>query len=552
MGGHYRPTLVCSANTSKQSQTCCYRESMRSAFFVASLLIAHQTFAADTLPTLTELQKRGQESLARLAKSNAVWTVADLDKSGVGFRVDITHTPAGDRYDFRFVRPKKELLEIGRLITRKNVWFANFGKPQLARPNEVLFPHPALAMLLARTTLTPVSATGEGVVVESDDKSITFAGTLPPAKKAALEKLRLEVMQLPSSDGGHDKQVQQLERLDRMLKYGVPIKVSRSTGMILESGSEDHRLIVDDVEFISDDLGKWLAELPADAKPPAPPTQEELNRSVLFGFAPGWKPGMPESDLDLAMLDPKTDTVRRVPIRGGIANYGAFVSNHRKVVASVGQPNGTLVPVEIDLLTGANRPLAEDNLKSSISLFPVPSPDGSKVVVMSGLDGATSILQTQLWLIDLKSGASSRLGEPFDQAFVSWLPNGSGLILLSRYHDSPAGPERHVISRLSLKGERTDLLEGGNHPLLLGDGKTILFENDAREWNTCDLAGKNVKPFGTGFKGYGMPAVSPDGKSVLMNNYASGGPKPTVINLADFSETPLTQQVGLWAYPWWR
>jgi Tol biopolymer transport system component len=88
-------------------------------------------------------------------------------------------------------------------------------------------------------------------------------------------------------------------------------------------------------------------------------------------------------------------------------------------------------------------------------------------------------------------------------------------------------------------------------PSLSPDGKTILFEEaSARTCQTCDLDGKNVKPYAVGTKGYGFPAPSPDGKRILMMHFQQGKePEPVIFPLGGTEGMPATTVPGLWTTP---
>ena len=46
----------------------------------------------------------------------------------------------------------------------------------------------------------------------------------------------------------------------------------------------------------------------------------------------------------------------------------------------------------------------------------------------------------------------------------------------------------------------------------------------AQGWQTCDLAGKNVRPFANGLADYGFPSPGPDGKRILWMHFIPAPP----------------------------
>jgi len=271
---------------------------------------------------------------------------------------------------------------------------------------------------------------------------------------------------------------------------------------------------------------------------------------VMVTLAPTWKPGMKPPDGDLVLLNTTTGAVRRLPIRNATAMPGAFLPGREKVVVSAFTAEGTARPMEVDLRSGANRFLGGDALAAGLSMFPSASPDGKQLVVTRISQGA-SLVENQLLRIDLATDVVTTLGPPMDQAFDSWLPKGDGLLLLRREKVEGQKEKKKVIGRLSLKGEFTPIIEG-DHPVLLADGKTILFLNAERLWTTCSLNGKDVKPFGDGFKDYPFATPAPDGKRLLMMHVTDAGPRPVVVDLKTKAMTEVTAPTGLLAWPTWQ
>src|SRR5262249_3331966 len=147
------------------------------------------------------------------------------------------------------------------------------------------------------------------------------------------------------------------------------------------------------------------------------------------------------------------------------------------------------------------------------SLFPALSPDGKTVAVLHR--GASErLLEQQVCLVDLESGNARQVGKPRDVGPLSWLPDGRGLLMVDRKVVEMSKPTHDTVSRMSLDGEVTLICEGSS-PVLLGDGKVILFQDQrTRMWNTCDLNGKEIRPYAGGMPGHGFPAPAPDGKRV--------------------------------------
>jgi Tol biopolymer transport system component len=198
--------------------------------------------------------------------------------------------------------------------------------------------------------------------------------------------------------------------------------------------------------------------------------------------------------------------------------------------------------------------LGHPELDTGLTLFGDVSPDG-KTVVVNHLDAAAngSILNSQLFLIDLASGHAKPVGKPMDTAFVNWTADGQHLVLVIRKTKDLNSVPDSLLATMDMDGHVTEL-RPGDTPALLADRQTILFEDrDTKLWNTCDLQGQNVKLFADGLKGYGFPAPAPDGKRILMMHFSPGAlPEPVLLNIGESAGRVITQVGGLWGEPAWR
>ena len=262
---------------------------------------------------------------------------------------------------------------------------------------------------------------------------------------------------------------------------------------------------------------------------------------------------MPSPEADGRLLDMKTGRYRRIPFEGAMTLPGCFTRDRTSVVVTgVDTTAGIMGLYQIDLKAGTNRQLGGDLLASGYSLFPRLSPDGKTVAVLhKGASG--QILELQVCLVDLATGAAKPLGEPRDTGPLSWLPDGKGLIITDRKPIDVSKPAISTICRLDLDGRLTKLCAGGS-PVVLDEEKRILFEDQAtRLWQTCDLEGGDVKLYADGMKGCAFPAPSPDGKKLLMMHFRAGqAPEPLIFPLGQTAGKPATTAPGLWKSPAWH
>ena len=340
-----------------------------------------------------------------------------------------------------------------------------------------------------------------------------------------------------------------------LLDHGVETRVDLGSGMIVRYGSVQRltRVVdfrwrdrVDPADFAVE--GRRWEDFTDD------PTAGDRDELVMIGHAGVWRPGMRSSETDGRLLDLKSGRYRRIPFRGGQVMPGCFLPGRTRVAVTGldATGDGAMGLYEVDLKTGANRRLGGDLLAGGFALFPSLSPDGRTLAVLH--KGAEERrLNSQVCLVDVKTGAARRLGEPNDLAFLSWRPDGRGLVLLVRVPDAEKSRLVDTIARLDLDGTLTNLREG-SMPAVLADGRRILFkDSQAGTWHTCNLDGQDVKPYADGLEGYGFPAPAPDGKRLMMMRFQPGqAPVPVVLPIDAGQGKPATTAAGLWAMPAWR
>jgi hypothetical protein len=140
-----------------------------------------------------------------------------------------------------------------------------------------------------------------------------------------------------------------------------------------------------------------------------------------------------------------------------------------------------------------------------------------------------------------------------DAAFLAWHPDGRSLYFALREPDPMSEFPKSFITQISFDGEIRKLREGG-FPCLLPTIQRFLFEDkrDDRRLKTCDLEGRDVRPFGDGFRGFGFPAPSPDGRLLMMHFVTGKAPQPCLIDLDSYKVTPIEVGPGMWGRPAWR
>ena len=531
------------------------------AWLVSYPLTAPALDVGERPPDLGTLARAGRSTLARLEKQAATWTTTTQLTAGARVLVEVLVSPTMRRTVLS-IEAQGRRGEVLRIIERDGSWYATEGrKAGRYRPYEAPFELPTAYFFFGRSEPQFVA---EGTDLGTFEK---VSGGMATYRTPLAEPLR---QQVTNALGEWDRLLSQQpsraadpeakrarERMRDLLQKGTATEVEVATGMITRLGAADRQTEFHDF--------RWLERVPPDALEigatkwedfTGDPTAGGTDDLLMIAHSGAWRPGMKSGDTDGRLLDLRTGGYRRIPFRGAMSLPGCFLKGRLRVaITGIDPLSGSMGLYEVDLRTGENRRLGGELLASGFTLMPALSPDGKTLAVLhKGTIGR--LLDTQVCLVDLETGEARTLGEPRDMAFLSWLPNGKGLVLLHREAADPsdlAGPRTAIIARMDLEGKLTKIREGGM-PMLLNDGKTILFEDtQTRTWQTCGLDGGDVKPYAGGLAGYGFPSPAPDGKRIIMMHFRQGsGPEPTILPIGGSDGKPAITAPGLWATPAWR
>ena len=511
------------------------------------LALALQAGAAEP----AKIAEAGLQSAKRLESTAASWTVTHQAPTGAQFVVEVLRSK--DRR--RMVLSGSgggQAVELARILERDGAWYVTEGEGAgKYRPYEAPLALPTAYLYLTKSDALLVSdaAALEGWKREGVSGAVaTYRSPLPDSARALLERLAAQM-----EASGAPQLKKPLVDLKDVLEHGLSMKLDLKTGMVLELANAQRRQTLsnfqwreklDEKEFAVP--GKKWTDVTGD------PTTADPGELLMLGHNGLWRPGFPKGELEARLLDLKSGALRRVPFKGATAVPGCFLKDRRKVVVSAITDDGAVGLYEVDLSSGANRRLGGKLLEAGFALFPTPSPDGKSLAALHK-SGAGQILESQVAVIDLATGGARYVGKPLDTAFVSWRPDGKGFFLIQREYADPSKPAIATVSTMDLEGKLAPLVRG-DFPVLLADGATILFrDNESGQWKSCDLQGKNVKPYGDGLPGYGFPSPAPDGKRILMMRFRPGqAPQPVILKIGESEGAPATEIPGMWGIPAWR
>lgn len=537
---------------------------MRGWIVVLALLVSSiTTRAADvTAPDFAALRAAGKATAEKLALGPATEWRVTAGINGLTLTADVLESPGVRRINFSLKAPAAPAPSpVGRLIETPRVWYYADpnGRRRKHRPHEVELPMTMFGLLREFADLRAI--TGDDLValgrfVARDGDIARYATPAPnePALRAVLAQVEKLTKDDPAGAAKNPQIAKQAADIRRLLDQGVPLAVDVRTGVMTE-------FVAGNVAYKVAGL-RHLVAVPRDEPNPEllkwedftddPTVTAKPNDLVMLGHAPFWKPGGPDHDPDAVLLDLASGRVRRIPFEGVAAAPGCFLRGRTGVVvAGMDVVRGGLQLFTVDLRTGANRPLGGAALDDGITLMPALSPDGKSVAALH--KAATGpILATQVVVIDLATDQVRKVGAPVDGAFLNWLPDGSGFVLLMSKDADPNTKEPRRICRMGLDGTVTTLCDG-REPVVLPTRKAIAFQGADRGWQMCDLDGANPRPLDTGGGRFSFASASPDdGRLIMIGFGGKNGPAPALYDLSAQTQQFLTLPPGLWSTPAWR
>jgi hypothetical protein len=531
---------------------------------VAALLPFGVDPAADQL-LLRQLVETAERTKARLESEGATWTVRVDLENGVAVDVEVDQFPQESRHVIKAVAGGKSET-IATVIARDGVWYVDDGASLgRYRPFESPFPIPTAVFFLLASQLHLVP---KDVLDDGSLKSVEPSGNRRVVLRLSgtdlqNDNLRSLISKIEGQLGARLKaagkpltrdQLRELDELKARLSKGFPMIVDQQTAVVLDRGlppkNEVHCRGFSWTEPGA--VPNWHVESRQWKDFTRTISANELRDVIQIGHSRMWRPGNPTGDTDLMLFNVRTGMVKRAPFPFGTALSGCFSRDRTRIYVSGTKLDESAVRLfEINIMTGETRLVGDEALAHGIWMNPVLSPDGTILAAMQIFQGAG--LSSQLHVIDLGTSKSEAVGKPMDVAYLNWHPDGKSL--LSRLSESNLkdNTSRSFILQVTLDGQ-TRKLRKGDSPRVLPMARRILFEDpdDDRLWKTCDFEGQDSRLFGDGFKGFGFPTPSSDGRLLMMKFVNGKAPQPCLIDLDSFEVTPIEVGPGIWGRPAWR
>lgn len=513
---------------------------------------------AEDRPDPAEIVAAGHATAERLLRDYAAWTcIMEHPKGSV--RVDVVSAPLMRKYTL-WLELNGIRRQTLRIIDRDGLWYIEeVGRRTKYQAFAAPLSLPSYYQYLSRSELLVADhPLLEGEFGGLQNQQATYYSALDAVLQ---EQLRGVLKSGRELEANHPEQLDDaVKRLLRdvaeVLKKGTRCVLNVETGVAEEYGVVGNRTWIKNF--------RWLED--ADASLFAVDDKEWIDRSAnlveecespgdLFVIAncPFWRPGSDTRDLERLVVDLKSREQRRIPYALGQMLDACLSRDRRRAyVVGVLLQEATIGLFEIDLGNGFHRRLGALELQYGEKVFGGVSPDGRTLAVLQ-MDHTAGPLHCRVHMVDVASGESKSIGPAVDMAYLSWLPEGDGLIVMTRERDDELEQETSTICRMDLDGTLTPI-RPGHGPVVVPSESRILFEErETDHWHSCNLEGEDVRIVGDGLKGFGFASVSPDGKQLMMMKF--GGPKgpvPHIVELATGKSTPLPLGPGLWALPHWQ
>jgi hypothetical protein len=496
-----------------------------------------------------------ERTAERLRSAGASWSVSARSLSDeLEVTADVLHSPRGTRTVFRGRGTPGALFELARVLETPDAWYVTErGHGRKYRPYEADFEFPVVSWVrdCARPRLVGAAdLKAFGREVRRSGSRVTF---MAPAPFDDTLRSRLATLESVAATGIADAGARrEIAEIRRTLTDGLPVTVDLSTGIIERYVTGAFAVTLSRFSF-----GEPGATGELD---PGGLTWEDRTADLSAGrpedvvFIERRSPHKPDDATSPLLLNVRTGQTRRLPFRGGRVMPGCFVKGHTAfVVPGYDSLTGLTSLHEIDLRTGACRPLGGDVPSYAPTEWPALAPDGRTIVAVRRSHRAGSGSGTTL-LVDVGSGRVRPLVPWSDVGFPQWLPDGGGLLYLKYDADRPESLVREL---------RHLTVDGGSGPVgqlrcggfvVLRERRAILYcEGDLARWYLCDLDGTNRRLFGDGFADHNLPSVSPDGTRLLMiAGRKISEVRPVIVDLATLRSTPVPVPPGGWAFSSWR
>lgn len=499
---------------------------------------------------LDTLEERAKSSKVRLETGPARWAVRATLETGATFGLRVVSDPPD--FEVRIIlKPDADKPEpFARVVARAGKWTVEEigGLRGVYQPWEAPFSYEVVALLLSEAWPSPYLRGAEHALSRRVGETIVVRSPLSFSQRATAESF-LEKSETARLEPGSELALN-LAEIRRRLKDGNQLRVDEVTGFMERVTAGTLDLEYSRVEWLEESAEIPLINSYPDYSAPLPADRDGL---VMISRSGAWRPGYPELGSGGHLLNLDTGKLLRIPFAGGSCVPGCFTDQRSKVVVSAPARDGSGVDLFlVDLLQGTQMRLGGSVFSGGVCRSPALSPDGETLAVVF----SRGLGKDQVYLLSASDAEPRPLGKSLDIRDLSWLGDGSGLVLLTGENGANATERSEWrIVRLGLDGRTSGIRSDvGAFATVAGkESGRILFQDRDKLWYTCSVAGTNVSRVGNGLKGLLSPAVNPDGTHALMiEQDAQNRSWPVVVELVSGKTFPVKVERGRWFQPAWK
>jgi len=530
----------------------------RAWFLLFVLLAFHSASSRADQNLSTQIAQTGAASLKKIEDSAAHWTVTlTLPNNATKYAIKVIKDSTRTRYTGLVTLHDAKPVPFFSVISETNRWFVMEGDRNVkCRPWEHYF-QVAIAELLMEAAelrfVTDPAVLANARATGTNAASIVFRESLSNVEQQRVSEAKQAIdTKEPQSDANAEAERRYRSQLfARLLQTGTSFGINTNAGFLDHFETQRYTVEVGDFRWLPQSGGE-MVKYPAVkfVDQTQPYAKSDWNRCVLVSHDSAAQAQMPINPR-LGVLQLNRDIITRVPLPVIGTLWGCFLADRSNVLAVYQDLIGQSGLAIVNLESGSQQPAPLDYEGKLIGM-PILSPNKKTIAILGIPASATSAIDFQMLTIDLQSfkatpiGNPGRLGAPY-----AWLPDGSGIVLKRFLPSALNEIEPRKICLLRLDGTMTDLFDGDD-PLVIPHLKSILFEGEHDEWFLCNLNGSNLVKFADGMKGWGSPAVSPDGKEMLWVRFTQGElPHLYQFPFQSPQGKPATKAIGFTSIPTW-
>jgi len=500
---------------------------MKIKLFLSLLFYLVSAISAETI------QEVVQKTNDRIQKESYSYT-AVVTMKGMNFFVDRTFDKSGELLIFN-VAPQGKPVEILRLRIKDGFWYLKEQGEKQYSKYRAWEAFPKFPNFYAFWTYSELSFDAEkNYEIDPNKDTMTYFTPLDEEAKKMTKAYLKQVERFMSNP----KVAQQAKIMKEFLEKGYRRTVDQKTGLVVEQSNVKVNISIKNFKWLGTDFS--IDETPGELEKDYSATPN-FKESILIRHAPMWNPKVGRKiEGTSSYVNKTTLEKRRVPFQGAACMPASFSPDKKIVYCSGMIEVGAMSVFSVNLETGENISLNKPEVGKN-SLFPKVSPDGKSLVYLE-VSPEGGMLTNQIMLINLGTKEVKKLVANIPTTGgLSWRSDSKGFYVQK-------GIDAGGICYISTEGEVTEIIQGGERPIVIGENE-LLFEKEDKYF-IADKVGKNIKPSKVDFSEYFyLNSNSVGDFIVMMKKDMVNGPRPCIWEKGSEAPKVFITLPGLWSFP---